>query len=413
MTHGNSDGAVYGRADETYVHKRRKGGKRVSLDPVLTFYEFFSGGGMVRAGLGPRWKCLFANDFDFKKSATYKRNWGDSNLVTKDVAKVETSEIPGTASLAWASFPCQDLSLAGMGAGLKGDRSGTFWLFWRLVEALIAEGRGPRLIVLENVCGTLTSHDGNDFLAIARAFASANYKFGAVVLDAAGFVPQSRRRLFIVGVSDDTEIPSEVVSAGPTPRHTASLRSAHSKLKGDGLAKWVWWDIARSKKRAARFVDLIEENPDSVPWHTPEETKRLLGMMSPINLAKVKKAQASGKLQIGAIYKRTREDENGHKVQRAEVRFDNMSGCLRTSTGGSSRQSLLIVEGKDVRSRLISSRETARLMGLPDSYKLPERYNEAYHLTGDGVVVPVVRHLAARVLEPILETVVSKISATA
>jgi len=67
-----------------------------------------------------------------------------------------------------------------------------------------------------------------------------------------------------------------------------------------------------------------------------------------------------------------------------------------------SRQSIIIVEGKSVRSRLLSPREAARLMGLPESYKLPENYNEAYHLAGDGIVVPVVRFLAANILEPLL-----------
>ena len=85
------------------------------------------------------------------------------------------------------------------------------------------------------------------------------------------------------------------------------------------------------------------------------------------------------------------------------MRFDDLAGCLRTPAGGSSRQVLLIVDGADVRSRLISSRETARLMGLPDDYRLPDNYNEAYHLTGDGVVVPVVRHLAEHLFEPILD----------
>src|ERR1035438_5825422 len=104
----------------------------------------------------------------------------------------------------------------------------------------------------------------------------------------------------------------------------------------------------------------------------------------------------------GAIYKRTRRDESGKSVQRAEIRFDGVSGCLRTPVGGSSRQSILVVEGSAVRSRLLSPREAARLMGLPDSYRLPENYNEAYHLAGDGVAVPVVRFLAARLLEPLL-----------
>jgi DNA (cytosine-5)-methyltransferase 1 len=84
------------------------------------------------------------------------------------------------------------------------------------------------------------------------------------------------------------------------------------------------------------------------------------------------------------------------------VRFDDISGCLRTPVGGSSRQSIIIVEGKSVRSRLLSPREATRLMGLPDSYKLSQNYNEAYHLAGDGVVVPVVRFLAANILEPLL-----------
>ena len=104
------------------------------------------------------------------------------------------------------------------------------------------------------------------------------------------------------------------------------------------------------------------------------------------------------KKMVGALYRRTR---NG--VQRAEVRFDDVAGCLRTPAGGSSRQLILVVEKGKVRSRLISSRETARLMGLPDEYRLPENYNEAYHLTGDGVVVPVVRFIAEHILEPILD----------
>ncbi|WP_426991898.1 DNA cytosine methyltransferase [Methylomonas sp. CM2] len=85
------------------------------------------------------------------------------------------------------------------------------------------------------------------------------------------------------------------------------------------------------------------------------------------------------------------------------MRFDDIAGCLRTPAGGSSRQLILVVNGKKVKSRLISSRETARLMGLPDSYILPEKYNEAYHLTGDGVAVPVVRHLAENIFEAIIK----------
>jgi DNA (cytosine-5)-methyltransferase 1 len=147
---------------------------------------------------------------------------------------------------------------------------------------------------------------------------------------------------------------------------------------------------------------LIENRPHGVVWHTAAETRRLLSMMSPIHRRKVELARSAGRRMFGAIYKRTRSDENGKSVQRAEIRFDGISGCLRTPVGGSSRQSILVVERSQVRSRLLSPREAARLMGLPDSYKLPENYNEAYHLAGDGVAVPVVRFLATHLLEPLL-----------
>ena len=150
---------------------------------------------------------------------------------------------------------------------------------------------------------------------------------------------------------------------------------------------WLWWQMPLPKKRIEIFADLIENEPIDVEWHTRAETRRLLAMMAPAHRKKVEQAKHAKHPMAGAIYKRTRRDADGEKVQRAEIRFDEVAGCLRTPAGGSSRQTLMIVDGQDVRSRLISARETARLMGLPDSYILPERYNEAYHLTGDGVVV--------------------------
>lgn len=137
-------------------------------------------------------------------------------------------------------------------------------------------------------------------------------------------------------------------------------------------------------------------------WHTPSETAQPLARMSPLNRAKVTAAMRAGRRRVGGVYRRTRLDEKGMKIQRAEVRFDDVAGCLRTPAGGSSRQTILVIDGERVRSRLISARETARLMGVGDDYKLPKNYNEAYHLTGDGVVVDVVRRLARHVFEPLL-----------
>ena len=372
--------------------------------PGPTFYEFFAGGGMARAGLGAEWECLFANDFDAKKGLSYQANWGTGGeLTVGDVSLVSPSDIPSRADLVWGSFPCQDLSLAGGGAGLKGERSGTFYPFWNVIKGLIAGGRAPKLIALENVCGTLSSHEGDDFLNICKTLTTSGYRVGAVVIDAVLFVPQSRPRLFVVGVHADVVIDPSLLAPGPIePFHTRRLRTAVSSLDDVSQEAWLWWNVPTPPHRNSTFASLIEDNPISVSWHTPEETTRLVGMMSPLNVAKLAAAKRAKRRMVGGVYRRTRLNECGQKVQRAEVRFDDIAGCLRTPSGGSSRQTIIVVDGDSVRSRLISARETARLMGLPDEYKLPKNYNEAYHLTGDGVAVPVVRHLATHLLEPLL-----------
>lgn len=364
-----------------------------------TFYDFFAGGGMARAGLGLDWTCLFANDYDHKKAVTYRENWGGNHFIVDDIRNVAPEEMPGQPDLVWGSFPCQDLSLAGGGAGLKGDRSGTFWPFISHIQALRDDKRAPSVIALENVLGTLTSHGGKDFTAICQALFDLGYTFGAIVVDAVHFVPHSRPRLFVIAVRNDISIsPLNVDESSKGPWHTKSLKRSFDRLPKELQQNWQWWQLPNPPKRTEKFADLIEENPTSTRWHSSTETTVLLSMMSEVNLAKVETARASGVKMVGTIYKRTRH-EHGIKVQRAEIRFDEIAGCLRTPTGGSSRQLIMIVEGNKIRSRLISTRETARLMGLPDTYSLPERYNEAYHLTGDGVAVPVVRFIANHLLE--------------
>lgn len=368
---------------------------------ALTFYEFFAGGGMARIGLGPDWRCAFANDCDPAKTRAYAENHGASQLVVRDVREIAPADLPGRADLAWASFPCQDLSLAGRGAGLDGERSGVFWSFWSLMRRLAAEQRAPRAIALENVVGTLTSNRGQDFATIADAISALGYRFGAVVIDAASYVPQSRPRVFILCLAPGVSPPPNVVAGGPATGQPSALIAAHALLSPTTSRNWLWWRLPPPPKRAATLTSIIEAEADT-PWRSKAETERILALMSRANRDKVEHAIASGDLKVGAIYRRTRTDSEGRRAQRAEVRFDGLAGCLRTPGGGSSRQTLLIVEGRRIRSRLLSAREAARLMGLPESYRLPSRYNEAYHLLGDGVVAPVVRAIASAIIEPAL-----------
>ena len=367
---------------------------------------------MARAGLGSEWQCLFANDFDPKKAAIYRRNWEGNAMVIEDVGALTTGQLPGRADLAWGSFPCQDLSLAGVGAGLNGRRSGAFWPFWRLMQQLGREGRQPSMIVLENVCGTLTSHGGRDFVAIASALTDEGYRFGALTIDAATFVPQSRPRLFIIATHKTLVIPGNIArfssedsllnEDNPRLWFSQTLITAQANLPKTQRDQWLWWSLPEPPKCNLTLEDVIQSEPTGVEWHDGDQTRQLLDLMSPTHKAKVEAASSMKRPVIGTLYKRTRIDGEGRRRQQAEVRFDNVAGCLRTPLGGSSRQTVLIVDSGTVRSRLLSPREAARLMGLPDDYKLPDNYNQAYHLAGDGVVVPVVRHLARHIIEPVL-----------
>lgn len=366
--------------------------------PGRSYYEFFAGGGMARAGLGDGWTCAFANDFSPTKAGAYQDNWGGDHLHVGDVWKIEPSALVGRADLAWASSPCQDLSLAGKRAGLDGARSSAFWGFWRLMEALQAEGRAPRALVVENVIGLATSNDGADFAALGDALAGLGYRFGAVEVDAAHFLPQSRPRLFVVA----TREPAGALAAeGPSPPfHSQRLVQAQARLSGAAKNAWVWWRLDTPPTRNSDLASILE--PDaSVVWHPQAQTERLIALLAPLHRRKLEAAQGAGERRVGAVFRRMRVVD-GRKVQRAELRFDGMAGCLRTPAGGSSRQVVLVVEGGSVRSRGLTAREGARLMGLPDSYRLPAAATPGLHLVGDGVAAPVVRFLAGQILEPLL-----------
>ncbi|MCW5964727.1 MAG: DNA cytosine methyltransferase [Bryobacterales bacterium] len=366
------------------------------------FFEFFAGGGMARLGLGNDWQCTFSNEWCEKKASAYRAAHGGEELRVCDVAELTLDDLPGVPFLVWASFPCQDLSLAGNGAGLEGNRSGTYKPFWKLIRGMVRRGRQPQLIVLENVVGTLTSHDGKDFAHIVSALVEERYRVGALVMDAVRFLPQSRPRLFIIGVHADTIVPSALMQPQSSePWHTKSLRSAVQRLPEQLQDAWAWWSVPLPSEPVPSFGSLIEEEPTRIEWHTKAQTDHIINLMAPLHLEKLKKAQLLGKRIVGTVYRRTRPNENGVKAQRAEIRFDQISGCLRTPVGGSSRQTIVVVEGRQIRSRLLSPREAARLMGVPDDYPLPEKYNDAYHLFGDGLAVPVVRWLSTTLLTPI------------
>lgn len=359
-------------------------------------YEFFAGGGLAGLGLDG-FRTLLANDLDTAKAASWRANHA-LDIHVGDVWDLSVADLPGRADLAWASSPCQDVSLAGARAGLAAQRSGAFWGFWRLIEGLDANGRAPPVIVIENVVGLLTSGEGRDFGAICDALAGAGYRVGALEMDAAHWLPQSRPRLFIVAMRG----PQGPVAADPVaPFHSARLIAAQLKLSEVAKAAWVWWSLPAPPRRNLDLSALLE--PDaSMEWFADDQTEALLALTAPLHRDRLEAARASGERRVAAAFRRVRI-EQGRKVQRLELRLDGLAGCLRTPSGGSSRQYVIVCNGGIVRARRLTGREAARLMGVPDSYVLPLSQTAALKLMGDAVAVPVVRALSDGLLRPALE----------
>lgn len=135
----------------------------VGATGTWTFAEFFAGIGLMRMGLeAAGWTIAFANDIDEDKREMYAAHFGDAgeHFVLDDIHNLDASKLP-TVTLATASFPCTDLSLAGMRKGLGGRQSSAYWGFVRALQEL--ESRRPPIVLLENVAGFLTSHGGKDF----------------------------------------------------------------------------------------------------------------------------------------------------------------------------------------------------------------------------------------------------------
>lgn len=362
---------------------------------MFTALDFFAGSGLVRFGLRPEFQTLWANDYCAKKQAVYVANNPPDEFHLGRIQDVRGASLPA-ADLAWASFPCQDLSLAGDLNGMKiGTRSGLFWEWTRVIEELDECGKRPPILVAENVLGFVVADGGKHFKEAYRALRSLGYHVGAVVVDAQDFVPQSRTRAFVIAVSED--IPLEgLCQTNPTgPFHPTGLVRT-SCLVND--PKWVWWSLPLPSGKTSSFGDVCERD---APCDPPSTTREIFAMLSPLNRRKLRAATAVGGFFAGTAYKRTRPDKEGKKVQRLEIRFDGVAGCLRTPNGGSSRQTVILVNDGKVRSRLMTVRECARLMGAPDTYQLPGSYNDGYRAMGDAVAVPVTRWLTRHLLAPL------------
>jgi len=345
------------------------------------FLDFFAGSGLVSHALSGWFELVWANDVCAKKAAVFAANHPGKPFVLGSVADVRGGDVP-PAAVSWASFPCQDLSLAGAAKGIRASRSGLVWEWLRVMDAMAVS---PPVVVAENVVGLVSANDGRHYKELHEALTARGYRVGAVVLDAVHFVPQSRPRVFVVGVGADVDIAPALVGDGPNWLHPASVARV-----GQTLPDFVWWRLPRPRPRRCALSDLVDR---SLPCHDAATSQKNLAL---IPAGHWRRLQESG-LPVVPGYRRIRD---GRQV--LELRFDDVAGCLRTPAGGSSRQLLVLREEGGYKTRLLTAGEAARLMGAPRRFQLPGSDAEAYRAMGDAVAVPAAAYLARHLLSRLL-----------
>ena len=355
-----------------------------------TALEFFSGIGLARAGMDAAGiETVWANDIDDVKCRLYAAQWGEGHLLHGNVFDVDPSDVPA-ADIAWASSPCTDLSLAGKRGGLvDGPESRAFFGFINVVEKM--GDRAPRAVVLENVCGLASSHDGNDFRIVVEEFNRLGYSVDAFELNARRWLPQSRPRMFVVGVKDpigggeiDTSIrPDRLAWIHADPKlvtHVTPVEKAPVLLSGG-------------------FTEIAEVLPeDDSRWWDASRCAAFVGSLSAIQRERFDALKAGGSTVARTAYRRTR---NGKPVW--EMREDDIAGCLRTARGGSSKQAVVVIGNGDARMRWMTGLEYARLQGAGGFNLDGFKESQVQYAFGDAVAAPAVTWLMKQAIIPTLE----------
>jgi DNA (cytosine-5)-methyltransferase 1 len=284
-------------------------------------------------------------EIDARCQELLRRRFPEEIALFGDIRDVRGEEL-GDVDVLVGGFPCQDISIAGPRAGLRGERSGLFWEFMRLVDET-----APRWVVIENVPGLLSSGGRRDMGAVLGALAQRGFGYAYRVLDARGFgLPQRRRRVFVVGrAGGSADGPAEVLALG----HGGEGDPVPSRRQGQDVA-------------ALTASGLGGGGPDD-------------------NLAQ------AGRLVPVCV--RMREGKPGGG--KGPLPFVDHSGTLATGND----QLLFQPYEYEWRVRKLTPVECERLQGFPDGWTEGFADTVRYRMLGNAVAVPVAEWILLRMLE--------------
>lgn len=357
----------------------------ISNQPIRVA-EFFAGIGLVRSALeAAQLEVVWANDIAASKEAIYDLNFDSTDFKLGDVRDVVAEEIPDV-DLYTASFPCTDLSLAGGRDGLSGDESSLLWEFVRVLDE--AGSARPKMVLLENVAGLVSSRNGQDLRDTVEALNDLGYVCDVFQVDAKDFVPQSRLRVFVVGtqgrvapLSYKSQLRSAALSGWISKNDDLELQTLHTSAPRP------------SKQTLSSVVEKLD--PSDLRWWSADRVEKFEKSLSPLQLERLTQMKLSKRTRWRTAYRRTRAG-----VAVWEIRRDEIAGCLRTARGGSSRQALVEAGRGELRVRWLTGREYARLQGAKDFSLDGIRDTQIVFGFGDAVCVPVIEWIAKSVLIP-------------
>ena len=308
--------------------------------PIFTFIDLFAGiGGTRLAFEDVGGKCVFSSEIDKFASKTYSANFGE--MPVGDIKRIDENDVPDHDVLL-AGFPCQPFSISGVSKRKSLNKPHGFrdktkgTLFFDI--ARILDAKRPTAFLLENV-KHLKHHDkGKTYRIIKETLVDElSYDVHDRVIDARSVVPQHRERIFIAGFRE------------PTP-----------------------FEFPEFEDMKPRLQDILEKAVD--PRYTLTD-----------HLWDYLRKYAA----------KHREKGNGFGYGLADL--DGVTRTLSARYHKDGSEILIPQEGKNP--RRLTPRECARLMGFPDSFKIPVSNTQAYRQFGNSVVVPVVERIAKAMVE--------------